>query len=116
MGSEVLRLSLSQPLSRVSSSLGRDVPKTPYLTWKTDGGTESIAITAGETKDPAKNLPRVVKNVFWRILIFLYVFPTEFFALATRHALLTSLQTVLSQSSSLASTSHTVTLSLAQRQ
>ncbi|KAK1845555.1 amino acid permease [Colletotrichum chrysophilum] len=34
------------------------------------GGTESIAITAGETKSPAKNLPKVVKNVFWRILIF----------------------------------------------
>lgn len=34
------------------------------------GGTESIAVTAGETKNPAKNLPRVVKNVFWRILIF----------------------------------------------
>ncbi|KAI4753142.1 amino acid permease [Aureobasidium sp. EXF-12344] len=37
------------------------------------GGTESIAITAGETKDPARNLPRVVKNVFWRILIFFIV-------------------------------------------
>ncbi|KAJ5082449.1 hypothetical protein N7532_011492 [Penicillium argentinense] len=34
------------------------------------GGTESIAITAGETKDPAKTLPRVVRNVFWRILLF----------------------------------------------
>ncbi|RYP93665.1 hypothetical protein DL770_000196 [Monosporascus sp. CRB-9-2] len=34
------------------------------------GGTESIAITAGETKDPARQLPRVVKNVFWRIVIF----------------------------------------------
>jgi AAT family amino acid transporter len=34
------------------------------------GGTESIAITAGETKDPAKNLPRVVRNVFWRIVLF----------------------------------------------
>lgn len=34
------------------------------------GGTESIAITAGETKDPARVLPRVVKNVFWRILLF----------------------------------------------
>ncbi|KAF2652412.1 hypothetical protein K491DRAFT_718929 [Lophiostoma macrostomum CBS 122681] len=34
------------------------------------GGTESIAITAGETKDPARQLPRVVKNVFWRILLF----------------------------------------------
>ncbi|KZF20205.1 hypothetical protein L228DRAFT_253969 [Xylona heveae TC161] len=34
------------------------------------GGTESIAITAGETKNPAKTMPRVVKNVFWRILLF----------------------------------------------
>lgn len=34
------------------------------------GGTESIAITAGETENPTKNLPRVVKNVFWRILLF----------------------------------------------
>lgn len=34
------------------------------------GGTESIAITAGETRDPARQMPRVVKNVFWRILIF----------------------------------------------
>lgn len=35
-----------------------------------DGGTESIAITAGETKDPTRNLPKVVKNVFWRIILF----------------------------------------------
>ncbi|KAG8533002.1 uncharacterized protein KY384_001784 [Bacidia gigantensis] len=34
------------------------------------GGTESIAITAGETKDPARNIPKVVRNVFWRILLF----------------------------------------------
>lgn len=34
------------------------------------GGTESIAITAGETKDPAKTMPKVVRNVFWRILLF----------------------------------------------
>lgn len=34
------------------------------------GGTESIAITAGETKNPSQALPRVVRNVFWRILIF----------------------------------------------
>ncbi|KAF4585964.1 amino acid permease [Ophiocordyceps camponoti-floridani] len=34
------------------------------------GGTESIAITAGETKNPTKTMPRVVKNVFWRILFF----------------------------------------------
>ena len=37
-----------------------------------DGGTESIAITAGETKDPARTLPKVVRNVFWRILL-LYI-------------------------------------------
>lgn len=36
----------------------------------TDGGTESITITAGETKDPARNIPKVIKNVFWRILLF----------------------------------------------
>ncbi|KAL1955438.1 hypothetical protein VTO42DRAFT_8531 [Malbranchea cinnamomea] len=34
------------------------------------GATESIAITAGETRNPTRNLPRVVRNVFWRILIF----------------------------------------------
>ncbi|KAI4106913.1 MAG: hypothetical protein L6R37_001912 [Teloschistes peruensis] len=34
------------------------------------GGTESIAITAGETKDPARTMPKVVRNVFWRILLF----------------------------------------------
>ena len=37
------------------------------------GGTESIAVTAGETKDPSKNLPRVVRNVFWRIILFYIV-------------------------------------------
>jgi AAT family amino acid transporter len=34
------------------------------------GGTESIAITAGETRDPARVMPKVVRNVFWRILLF----------------------------------------------
>ncbi|KAJ7647551.1 amino acid permease/ SLC12A domain-containing protein [Roridomyces roridus] len=34
------------------------------------GGTESLGITAGETKDPSKNMPKVVKFVFWRILLF----------------------------------------------
>lgn len=34
------------------------------------GGTESIAITAGETRDLTRNIPRVVKNVLWRILLF----------------------------------------------
>ncbi|KAE8144711.1 amino acid permease/ SLC12A domain-containing protein [Aspergillus avenaceus] len=37
------------------------------------GGTESIAVTAGETKDPAKNMPKVVRNVFWRIILFYIV-------------------------------------------
>ncbi|RAH42021.1 amino acid permease [Aspergillus brunneoviolaceus CBS 621.78] len=37
------------------------------------GGTESIAITAGETKNPSKTLPRVVRNVFWRIVLFYIV-------------------------------------------
>lgn len=30
------------------------------------GGTESLGITAGETKNPSRNMPRVVKLVFWR--------------------------------------------------
>lgn len=34
------------------------------------GGTESIAVTAGETQNPTKVMPRVVKNVFWRIVLF----------------------------------------------
>ncbi|KAI0790711.1 amino acid permease/ SLC12A domain-containing protein [Abortiporus biennis] len=34
------------------------------------GGTESLGVTAGETKNPSKNMPRVVKFVFWRILLF----------------------------------------------
>lgn len=34
------------------------------------GGTESLGITAGETRNPSKNMPRVVKLVFWRIVTF----------------------------------------------
>lgn len=34
------------------------------------GGTESIGITAGETKNPIRTMPRVVKTVFWRIILF----------------------------------------------
>ena len=33
-------------------------------------GTELIGITAGESEDPAKNIPRAIKQVFWRILLF----------------------------------------------
>lgn len=33
-------------------------------------GTEIFGITAGETKDPSTSIPRAVKSVFWRILLF----------------------------------------------
>ncbi|CUS20569.1 LAQU0S01e09626g1_1 [Lachancea quebecensis] len=41
------------------------------------GGTESITLTAGEAVNPVRNTPKIIKTVFWRILIF-YVF-TAFF-------------------------------------
>ena len=31
---------------------------------------DAIAIIAGETKDPARTVPKVVRNVFWQILLF----------------------------------------------
>ncbi len=34
------------------------------------GGTELIGITAGEADDPKRSIPRAVKQVMWRILIF----------------------------------------------
>lgn len=33
-------------------------------------GTEIFGITAGETKDPQTSIPKAVRNVFWRILLF----------------------------------------------
>ncbi|QOV10149.1 amino acid permease [Viridibacillus arvi] len=33
-------------------------------------GTELLGITAGETEDPGKNIPKAVRQVFWRILLF----------------------------------------------
>ncbi|MFC3339209.1 amino acid permease [Paracandidimonas soli] len=36
-------------------------------------GTELIGIAAGESQDPARNIPRAVKQIFWRILLF-YIF------------------------------------------
>src|SRR5690606_36362119 len=33
-------------------------------------GTELIGIAARESKDPARTLPRAVRTVFWRILLF----------------------------------------------
>ena len=32
------------------------------------GGTELVAIAAGETKDPQKTIPRAIMNTFYRIL------------------------------------------------
>lgn len=34
------------------------------------GGTESLSITAGETRNPSKTIPKTIRNVFWRIIIF----------------------------------------------
>ena len=36
-------------------------------------GTELIGIAAGESENPAKNIPRAVRQVFWRIMLF-YIF------------------------------------------
>ncbi|MEO4053787.1 amino acid permease [Solibacillus sp. CAU 1738] len=36
-------------------------------------GTELLGVTAGETDDPGKNIPKAVRSVFWRILLF-YIF------------------------------------------
>lgn len=33
-------------------------------------GTELLGITAGETDDPGKNIPKAVRSVFWRIILF----------------------------------------------
>ncbi|OJJ94664.1 hypothetical protein ASPACDRAFT_37520 [Aspergillus aculeatus ATCC 16872] len=37
------------------------------------GGTENVAVTAGETRNPSQTYPRVIRNVFWRILLFYIV-------------------------------------------
>ncbi|KXT16983.1 hypothetical protein AC579_7418 [Pseudocercospora musae] len=34
------------------------------------GGSEMCVIAAGETQDPRRNIPKAVRRVFWRILIF----------------------------------------------
>ncbi|WP_420900506.1 amino acid permease, partial [Brevibacillus laterosporus] len=33
-------------------------------------GTELIGVAAGESDDPRKNIPKAIKQVFWRILLF----------------------------------------------
>ncbi|MCS4485357.1 amino acid permease [Staphylococcus americanisciuri] len=34
------------------------------------GGTEVVAVAAGESDNPRKSMPRAIKQVFWRILLF----------------------------------------------
>ncbi|KAI9305031.1 amino acid permease/ SLC12A domain-containing protein [Cunninghamella echinulata] len=36
-------------------------------------GTEIVGITAGEAKNPSKTVPRAIRNVFWRIIVFYIV-------------------------------------------
>ena len=36
-------------------------------------GTELIGVAAGEAKDPASSIPKAVKQIFWRILLFYIV-------------------------------------------
>ena len=68
--SAVSRTSLSLPALPV-----RLIPdfetSSPSYSLGAVGGTESLGITAGETKNPGKNMPRVVKFVFWRCACFL---------------------------------------------
>lgn len=33
-------------------------------------GTEIVGVAAGESEDPAKNVPRAVRSIFWRIFLF----------------------------------------------
>ena len=44
-------------------------PTDAFFSPPSDGGTESLGVTAGETKNPTKNMPRVVKFVFWRYVM-----------------------------------------------
>ncbi|CCF58822.1 hypothetical protein KAFR_0F02250 [Kazachstania africana CBS 2517] len=44
------------------------------------GGTESITLTSGESDNPLRNTPKIVKTVFWRILFF-YIGTTFFIAM-----------------------------------
>ncbi|MFC7392028.1 amino acid permease [Scopulibacillus cellulosilyticus] len=34
------------------------------------GGTELIGVAAGESENPAKDIPKAIRSVFWRILLF----------------------------------------------
>ena len=58
------RLSSSLPVLHVGR-LGQHLMLIAELA-SSDGGTESLGITAGETRNPTKNMPRVVRLVFFR--------------------------------------------------
>ncbi|EEM07120.1 Lysine-specific permease [Bacillus pseudomycoides] len=34
-------------------------------------GTEMVGIASGESEDPERNVPRAIRSVFWRVLIFM---------------------------------------------
>ncbi|KAK7890521.1 hypothetical protein LTR67_007729 [Exophiala xenobiotica] len=34
------------------------------------GGLEQVAVAAGETKNPTRNIPKAIRRVFWRLLLF----------------------------------------------
>ncbi|KAJ6115352.1 Amino acid/polyamine transporter I [Penicillium sp. IBT 16267x] len=46
------------------------VAKTFVVAGTLYAGTEMVGITAGESSNPCKAVPRAIKQVFWRILIF----------------------------------------------
>ncbi|GLI81610.1 hypothetical protein PoHVEF18_009995 [Penicillium ochrochloron] len=46
------------------------VAKTFVVAGTLYAGTEMVGITAGESKNPQEAVPRAIKQVFWRILIF----------------------------------------------
>ena len=55
-----------------SSALGRFLAFWKVFTQATFayGGSETVVIAAGETQNPRLNIPKAVRRVFWRILIF----------------------------------------------
>lgn len=55
-------------------------------------GTELIGIAAGESKNPQENIPKAIRQVFWRILLFfvLSIFVISLLVPYTSHQLLSS--------------------------
>ena len=52
-------------------------------------GTELVGVAAGEVKNPSKSIPKAIKQVFWRILLFyiLAMAVISFIVLILIHAL-----------------------------